>query len=77
VYPALLSQWLTSAAAWRCSSAFPQATTSPLETAVINNTTDLGGLGPDNAYGNGMLGVQAAYNRLTAGIHAPASARCQ
>ncbi|WAK01109.1 S8 family peptidase [Methylobacter sp. YRD-M1] len=49
-------------------SAFPLATASQLETAVISSAADLGSPGPDNTYGNGMLDVQAAYDWLEANI---------
>lgn len=56
-------------------SAFPLAKASLLESAMINNTTDLGSAGPDNTYGNGMLDVQAAYDWLEANIgNGPAEA---
>lgn len=42
-------------------SAFPDATVSQLETSLIDTTTDLGTLGPDDTFGYGMLNVAAAY----------------
>lgn len=44
--------------------AFPAATASQLEAALLNTAADLGATGPDNNYGNGMLDVAAAYNWL-------------
>lgn len=42
-------------------SANPQLTVPELETAVISSTTDLGTVGPDNDFGNGLLDVAASY----------------
>lgn len=46
--------------------AFPNATPSQLEAALINSATDLGTAGPDNTFGNGMLDVAAAHAWLAA-----------
>jgi len=48
-------------------SAFPTATISELETAMISTAADLGDAGADNAYGNGMLDMAAAYDSLAGG----------
>jgi len=48
-------------------SAFPTATISELETAMISTATDLGDAGADNAYGYGMLDMAAAYDSLAGG----------
>ncbi|WP_321528486.1 Calx-beta domain-containing protein [Sedimenticola selenatireducens] len=45
-------------------SAFPDATVSQLETSLIDTSTDLGAVGPDDTFGYGMLNVAAAYTWL-------------
>lgn len=49
-------------------SAFPTATVSQLETALVETATDLGPAGPDDSYGNGMINVAAAYDWLAANV---------
>ena len=44
--------------------AFPGATVTELESAILDTAVDLGSPGPDNTYGNGMLDVDAAYTWL-------------
>ena len=48
------------------AGAFPEATVSQLESALMQTATDLGDAGPDNAYGNGLIDVAAAYDWLGA-----------
>ena len=48
------------------AGAFPGATVSQLESALINGALDLGEGGPDNTYGNGRLDLAAAYDWLQA-----------
>ena len=46
-------------------SAFPNLSDAQMESALKNSTVDLGGVGPDNSYGFGLLDVAAAYQLLT------------
>jgi subtilisin family serine protease len=48
------------------AGAFPEATVSQLESALTQTATDLGETGPDNAYGNGLIDLAAAYDWLAA-----------
>ncbi|MHB8808431.1 MAG: S8 family serine peptidase, partial [Desulfobulbaceae bacterium] len=43
----------------------PQLTVAELEAALVQSAVDQGDPGADNGYGNGLLDVGAAYNRLT------------
>jgi hypothetical protein len=45
-------------------SAFPDLTVDELETVLKDSAFDLGGPGPDNSYGYGLLDVLAAYQLL-------------
>ncbi|TAN39651.1 MAG: hypothetical protein EPN25_10765, partial [Nitrospirae bacterium] len=45
--------------------AFPKLTLSQLEAALMNSALDLGAVGPDSDYGNGLLDVLKAYHLLT------------
>jgi serine protease AprX len=45
-------------------SAFPAATIAELEAALRNTALDLGDIGPDNDYGDGLIDVMAAYRSL-------------
>ncbi len=56
-------------------SAFPEASVSQLEAAVINSASDLGAPGPDDDYGYGLLNVAGAYAWLESetGIPSPGS----
>ncbi len=45
-------------------SAFPEATLSQIETALIDSATDLGEAGADGNYGYGLLDVAGAYTYL-------------
>lgn len=47
------------------AGAFPEATRSQLESALMQTATDLGETGPDNAYGNGLIDLAAAYDWLS------------
>ena len=47
-------------------SAFPEASTPHLRSALIQSAQDLGPPGPDNDYGNGLIDMLAAYNHLLA-----------
>ncbi len=49
-------------------SAFPTATVSQIETALVETATDLGSAGPDDSYGNGMINVAAAYDWLAVNV---------
>jgi serine protease AprX len=48
-------------------SAFPLATFDELEAAMEETTLDLGGVGPDDEYGAGLIDVTAAHLSLSAG----------
>jgi PKD repeat protein len=45
-------------------SAFPTATLAQLKSALTGSATDLGAVGPDDAYGNGLVDAAAAYASL-------------
>ena len=45
-------------------SAFPGTAVADLEAAIARSAVDLGAAGPDNVYGNGLVDVAAAYQRL-------------
>jgi subtilisin family serine protease len=45
-------------------SAFPMATVTQIETALLDSATDLGSRGADDQFGYGMLDVAAAYDLL-------------
>ena len=47
--------------------AFPTATITELETAMISTATDLGDGGPDSSYGYGLLNMAGAYDSLVGG----------
>ena len=47
-------------------SAFPDVTVAELEFALEQSALDLGDLGPDNDYGNGLIDVLGAYNLISA-----------
>lgn len=49
-------------------SAFPDATVTQLETAVVSTAADRGTAGPDNDYGEGMLDLVAAHDWLAAAV---------
>jgi subtilisin family serine protease len=51
--------------------AFPAATVTQLEDALTQSAFDLGSLGPDNDYGNGLLDLVAAHDWLVANIGGP------
>jgi bacillopeptidase F len=46
-------------------SAYPSLSIAEIETALTTTALDLGEIGPDNTYGNGLLNVMAAYNLLS------------
>ena len=48
--------------------AFPDATVSQLESAVLVSATDLGAAGADNDFGYGLLDLVGAYDWLTANV---------
>jgi subtilisin family serine protease len=52
-------------------SAFPQASVAVIEAALVQGALDLGPAGADNAYGNGLVDVSAAYGLLAAGLGSP------
>jgi bacillopeptidase F len=45
-------------------SAFPNATLAQLKSALTGSAADLGAVGPDNVYGNGLVDAAAAYASL-------------
>ena len=45
-------------------SAFPNATLAQLKSALTGSAADLGAVGPDNVYGNGLVDAAAAYAAL-------------
>ena len=45
-------------------SAFPNATLAQLKSALTGSAADLGAVGPDNIYGNGLVNAAAAYASL-------------
>ena len=47
-------------------SAFPNATLAQLKSALTGSAADLGAVGPDNVYGNGLVDAAAAYASLGA-----------
>jgi serine protease AprX len=47
-------------------SAFPNALLAELKSALTGSATDLGAVGPDNTYGNGLVNAAAAYAALGA-----------
>jgi len=49
------------------AGAFPSASISQIEAALIQSANDLGVAGEDNSYGYGLADVQAAYQLLLAG----------
>jgi len=48
------------------AGAFPTATATQIEAALISTATDLGNAGADDTYGNGSIDVAAAYDWLQA-----------
>ncbi len=46
------------------AEAFPQASAYELKNSLYQTATDLGDVGEDNIYGNGLINVYAAYNYL-------------
>jgi len=48
-------------------SAFSNATVVQLEEAIKNGAIDLGDLGPDNVYGNGLIDGSGAFNAFSTG----------
>jgi len=52
-------------------SAFPNATLAQLKLALTGSATDLGAVGPDNTYGNGLVNAAAAYASLGASCIRP------
>ncbi len=55
--------------------AFPETPLADIESALLASSQDLGDLGPDNDYGNGLIDAFAAYNWLlwttTSGVITP------
>jgi bacillopeptidase F len=49
-------------------SAYPELTVDELESSLAQSAVDLGSLGWDNAYGNGLVDVAAAYDLIQSGI---------
>ena len=49
-------------------NAYPQLTVAELEESLAQSAEDLGGLGWDNDYGNGLVDVGAAYNLVQSGM---------
>jgi serine protease AprX len=52
-------------------SAFPNATLDQLKSALTGSAADLGAVGPDNTYGNGLVNAAAAYALLGASCIRP------
>lgn len=58
-------------------SAFPDATPSQIETAIIESATDLGVAGTDGDFGYGLLDVDAAYTYLENSFASSESSRIE
>ena len=56
------------------AEAFPNVSSINLKLALYNSATDLGAAGEDNAYGKGLINLQAAYNALIAAGNTPTPA---
>jgi bacillopeptidase F len=52
-------------------SGFPNATLDQLKSALTGSAADLGAVGPDNVYGNGLVDAAAAYASLGGGCVRP------
>ena len=58
----------TSGAMALLLNANPQLSIDELESSLAQSASDLGGLGWDNDFGNGLVDVEAAYNLIQSGV---------